>query len=58
VEVANVLNNRMVGDAKVPHAYKRTKSNILKGTTAWSDPWEKVRLVESGLLGPVRLVRQ
>jgi hypothetical protein len=58
VEVANVLNNRMVGDAKVPEAYKRTKSNILKGTTAWSDPWEKVRLVESGLLGPVRLVRR
>lgn len=56
VEVANVLNNRLVGDAKVPTPYKRTKSNILKGTTAWSKPWAEVSLVESGLLGTVKLV--
>jgi hypothetical protein len=56
VEVANVLNNRMVGDAKIPEAYRRTKSNILKGTTAWSKPWAEVALVESGLLGTVKLV--
>jgi hypothetical protein len=56
VEVANVLNNRMVGDAKIPEAYRRTKSNILKGQNAWMKPWAEVNLVESGLLGAVKLV--
>jgi hypothetical protein len=56
VEVANVLNNRMVGDAKVPEPYRRTKSNIIKGKNAWMRPWAEVSLVESGLLGTVRLI--
>ncbi len=56
IEVANALNNRMVGDAKVPAAHRRTQSNILKGPNAWMKPWAEVNLVESGLLGTVRLV--
>lgn len=55
VEVANVLNNRMVGDAKRPPEYRQTKSNLLKGITPWSTPWANVPLLPSGLLGPVVL---
>jgi hypothetical protein len=55
VEVANVLNNRMVGDAKKPAEYRRTKSNITKGPNAWMQPWAEVDLVPSGLLGEVEL---
>jgi len=56
VEVANVLNNRMIGDAKLPFPYRRTKSNITKGPNAWMTPWSEVELIESGLIGEVRLL--
>jgi hypothetical protein len=56
IEVANTLNNRMVGDAKLPEMYRRTKSNIIKGPNAWMHPWPQVPLLESGLLGPVQLL--
>jgi hypothetical protein len=46
----------MVGDAKVPEPYRRTKSNIIKGQNAWMKPWAEVSLVESGLLGTVKLI--
>ena len=55
VEVANVLNNRLVGDAKKPEAQRRTKSNVAKLPSAWKDPWAEAPLKTSGLLGPVRL---
>jgi len=57
IEVANTLNNRLVGDAKRPAAYRQTKSNLLKGITAWKTPWAEVPLIPSGLLGPVTFRR-
>lgn len=55
IEVANVLNNFMVGDAKTPEAFKRTHSNITRGPNAWSTPWQDVPLKPSGILGPASL---
>jgi len=55
VEVANVLSNQLTGDAMVPEQFKRTNSNIVKGPNAWMTPWKDVPLVESGLLGPVKI---
>jgi hypothetical protein len=53
IELANTLSNRMVGDAQLPEKYRQTKSNVIKGPTAWSTPWAELDLLESGLLGPV-----
>jgi hypothetical protein len=54
VEVANTWSNRLVGDAKTPgRDYCRT--NIAKSLT-WTLPWAETSLLESGLLGPVRLM--
>jgi len=55
VEVSNVLNNRLVGDAQRPEQYRQTSSNISSVPTAWGSPWEKGKLIESGLLGPVTI---
>lgn len=55
VKVANLLNNRMVGDHRRPRESRRTHSNITKGPNAWTRPWAEVALKSSGLLGPVRL---
>jgi hypothetical protein len=56
VEVANVLNNRLVGDAKRPPTQRRTKTNLDKGPQPWLKPWAEVALRPSGLLGPIRLM--
>ena len=56
VEVANVLNNRMVGNARLPEKYQTSKSNILKGPTPWTTPWAEHNLIPSGILGPVKLI--
>jgi hypothetical protein len=56
IEVANALNNRMVGNAHLPQKYQTSSSNILKGPTPWSTPWAQYSLLSSGLLGPVRLL--
>ncbi|MEM8525112.1 MAG: glycosylhydrolase-like jelly roll fold domain-containing protein [Bacteroidota bacterium] len=56
IEVANVLNNRMVGDANLPKSYRRTKSNITKGSNAWMKPWAEIELIESGLISKVQLI--
>jgi hypothetical protein len=54
VEVANTWSNRLVGDAKLPGKdYCRT--NIAKSLT-WTVPWKDTPLLDSGLLGPVRLI--
>lgn len=55
VEVANVLSNRLSGDDFRKWEDKRTHTNITKGPTAWKDPWKEVPLVESGLMGPVKI---
>jgi len=55
VNVANVMSNQLTGDAGQPERVKRTHSNITKGPNAWMYPWKDVPLVESGLLGPVKI---
>jgi hypothetical protein len=55
IEVANVLSNRLTGDAKKEQKNKRTYSNVTKGKHAWDTPFEDLPLHESGLLGPVTI---
>lgn len=50
VEVANTWSNRLTGDAITGEKY--TSTNI---TNVEKVPWAKLPLLESGLLGPVRL---
>ena len=56
IEITNVLNNRLVGDARRPPQLRRTHTNVDKGPNAWTTPWQDVPLKTSGLLGPVRLI--
>lgn len=51
IEVANTWHNRLVGDAALPPAERITITNIRRPFTP------NTPLLESGLLGPVRLVR-
>ena len=54
VEVVNTWSNRLVGDARSEgRDYCRT--NIARSLT-WQVPWKETPLLESGLLGPVRLM--
>ena len=50
VEVVNFWPNRIIGDASLPPAERFTRTNIRKLTA-------DTPLIESGLLGPVRLLR-
>lgn len=56
LEIANLMNNQLVGDASVPPQYKRTHSNITKGPNPWMTEWQDVPLKQSGLTGPVRII--
>ena len=49
VEVVNFWPNRIIGDAALPEAQRRTRTNVRKLTA-------ESRLMKSGLLGPVRLM--
>lgn len=51
ISVVNFWPNRIIGDASLPQAQRRTKTNIRKLTA--STP-----LMPSGLLGPVRLLTE
>jgi len=53
VEVANTWSNRLAGDAR-SEGRDFCRTNITKSLT-WTVPWEDTPLLESGLLGPVRL---
>jgi hypothetical protein len=55
VEVANTWSNRLVGDAQSPEGPKFCRTNIDRSLT-WQIPWKDTPLLDSGLLGPVRLV--
>ncbi len=55
IDIANVLSNRLTGDAKKEPNNKRTHSNVVKGKHAWDTPFEELPLHESGLLGPVTI---
>jgi hypothetical protein len=54
VEVANTWSNRLVGDA-CTEGRDFCRTNIVKSLT-WTVPWNETPLLESGLLGPVRLM--
>jgi hypothetical protein len=53
IEVANTWANRLIGDAHLPADQRRTRTNI---TRSGGKAWKEKALIESGLLGPVRLV--
>ncbi len=55
VEVANTWSNRLSGDANSPEGKRYCRTNIKKALT-WKSPWKEHPLLESGLLGPVRLL--
>jgi hypothetical protein len=51
IQVVNFWPNRIIGDAALPREQQLTRTNIRKLTAA-------TKLMESGLLGPVSLVRE
>ncbi len=53
VEVINTWQNRLIADARLPAAERRTRTNIL---VSQRKPWKDLEPIESGLFGPVRLV--
>ena len=62
VEVANVWSNRLTGDALTGEDFTNTNISAtvlpvptIKTGSQTRIPWEKVPLIESGLLGPVTL---
>ncbi len=55
VEVANTWSNRLVGDTRLPEDKRFCRTNMTHSLT-WEAPWKDTPLLESGLLGPVRLV--
>lgn len=55
VEVANTWSNRLAGDARSPDGPKFCRTNIDRSLT-WQVPWKDTPLLDSGLLGPVRLI--
>ena len=58
VEVANLWSNRMTGDARLPESRRYTNSNIkhVGGPLRKGLTWKEAPLLESGLIGPVRLL--
>ncbi len=55
IEIANVWSNRLTGDARLPKSKRFCRTNMQNALT-WSSPWRETPLLESGLLGPVRLL--
>ena len=55
IEVGNTWSNRLVGDAQSSEDRDFCRTNIAKSLT-WQVPWKETPLLDSGLLGPVRLI--
>ncbi len=55
IEVANTWSNRLVGDANSPDAKPFCSTNMKKSLT-WKVSWKDTPLLQSGLIGPVRLI--
>jgi hypothetical protein len=55
IEVVNTINNRLIGDTKLPEQYRRMKSNITKLPNAWRTPFADAPLLDAGLIGPVQI---
>jgi hypothetical protein len=63
IEVANLWPNRLIADAKLPPAQRRTRTSVTRLPTSWGTPLaqlpdRKTPLLPSGLFGPVRLLSQ
>ena len=63
IKVANTWENRLIGDAALPEDQRFTKSNmrLYKGkrtNTVYSGFASEEKLSESGLLGPVKIIRR
>lgn len=63
IRVANTWENRLIGDAALPEGQRFTKSNmrLYKGkrtNTVYSGFASEEKLSESGLLGPVKIIRR
>lgn len=58
VEVANTWSNRLTGDAKLPEDQRLTSTNIkhVTGPLYKKLPWKDAPLLESGLIGPVKII--
>lgn len=58
IEIANTWNNRLKGDAKSPQnrKYAQTHIKYIGGPLRKGFKWADVPLMESGLLGPVKLI--
>jgi len=54
VAVANTWSNRLVGDARATEGKRYCRTNI-DGSLTGKVPWKDTPLLESGLLGPVRI---
>lgn len=52
IEVVNLWPNRLIGDGKLPSVKRRTKTNVVKFSKG------DHKLLESGLLGPVQILRE
>ncbi|MEP7231265.1 MAG: glycosyl hydrolase [Ginsengibacter sp.] len=57
IEVVNSINNRLIGDAKLPDSLQQMRSNITKLPNAWSTDFKNAKLIEAGLIGPVQIKR-
>jgi hypothetical protein len=57
IEVANTWSNRLVGDTKLPESDRYCRTNMKRSLT-WRQQWKDTPLLESGLIGPVRLLSQ
>ncbi|MEP7278838.1 MAG: glycosyl hydrolase [Bacteroidota bacterium] len=55
IEVVNSINNRLIGDAKLPENMRQMRSNITKLPNAWSTNFKDAKLIEAGLIGPVKI---
>lgn len=55
IEVANLLNNQLVGEGRKPTEVRKTRSNVNRLPSPWSVPMGEAQLLESGLIGPVTI---
>jgi hypothetical protein len=55
IDIANTWANRLVGDARLPEDQRLCRTNIT-GSGTPRKSWRDIKLRQSGLLGPVKLV--
>jgi hypothetical protein len=60
IRVANTWANGLAGDARLPAAQRRTRTNVTRLPNAWSYPMEQIPnedygLLEGGLAGSVKI---